>query len=221
MNETPSSTNDLREDKASMKSRAFLGIFLFTLCVLVLGVLGFFVISPFFMQKNGQGLSTNPSPTIDIDDTNDPNIANSILTYINKFLKLEYRVSELPPLDPIERTGIGAMKIIEVKGQKFLVKDHKKTQAVLTEEKQQQDDSLETVLRIFNKFYIMPEASKSAWIKQDIQNGKSYELIIDNPDGSYDTRSSYAVKDSSGTYLIGLIACHRVPDTDDNRKTCL
>lgn len=86
------------------------------------------------------------------------------------------------------------------------------------------NNDLDTFLTFFGKYFNVPNVSENAWNKSVNKLGNTqFEFVTDNPDGSYNTISGYALPEpGKNTFSIIGLACHRVPENPDfSRHTCV
>ena len=85
-------------------------------------------------------------------------------------------------------------------------------------------NKLETAVGFFNKYMLMPRASVNDWKESSPKEFiYTYELVTDNPDGTFDTRSAYLVDNIDKIGDTGLIAACQIQPEDpllNKSKTC-
>lgn len=158
---------------------------------------------------------------------------NSLSAYSNAVLKEEYRPSGIVGLssgtnEARQETRFSRTLAVNGKDIYFTYSagydDKPHDQYILIEEKLDKGEhNLDLVLDVFNKYFIMLEAEPQDWKIED--NGKgvtTFEAVFDNPDGSFDTRSSYTVSYKNGSVLVAVSACHKeVQDHQYRDRTCI
>ncbi len=84
---------------------------------------------------------------------------------------------------------------------------------------------LEAVLNIFNKYYNMPNVDKSEWKTTQIPtiNRTKYELIINETDEYFETRTAFTAKNKTEEkYLVYVMACKITKENSlFTKKSCL
>ncbi|OGH12127.1 MAG: hypothetical protein A2776_01180 [Candidatus Levybacteria bacterium RIFCSPHIGHO2_01_FULL_40_10] len=101
-------------------------------------------------------------------------------------------------------------------------KEHTKFIEII-ENKDHKNANLDTVLGVFDKYLNMPKVDKSAWVRTDFgKNFIVYQIVMDNPDGTYDGRTSAIVTDEKGKVSIRIDACHvTMENTAYDKHTCV
>lgn len=101
-------------------------------------------------------------------------------------------------------------------------KEHTKFIEIM-ENQHHENANLDTVLSVFNKYLIMPKVDKSEWERTDYgKNFIVYQLVWDNPDRSFDGRTSAIVTNEKGEVSIRIDACHVTTANNDwDKHTCV
>lgn len=158
-----------------------------------------------------------------------------LVSFANDVVKPEVKVASVKAPERKEAPGVGkvAFESVEEKGDGVwtvsrVESPHGKllVNYMIVEEKGKTSGDFDAVIAIFNKYFQMPDATKDSWKIIDSYGGAvgitAYEIVTDNTDGSYSTRTGYSTSYKDGSYDIAVGACTSYPgDPDFDKHSCL